>query len=70
MNLKVACTIQLYLINEVMYNVMDKETTIGLWSRLEILNMMKNLSIKLYFKKQLYRLRERRDSDVGAFKLL
>ena len=37
-----------------MYKVMDEEMTIGLWSRLETLYMTKNLSNKLYLKKQLY----------------
>ena len=35
MDLKVASTIQLYFADEVMYNLIDKETVIGLWSRLE-----------------------------------
>ena len=36
--------------------MMDEETTIGLWSRLEILYMTKSLFNKMYLKKQLYRL--------------
>jgi len=51
---KAARTIQLCLANQVMYNVMDEETVTELWSRLEILYMMKSLSNKLYLKKQLY----------------
>jgi len=54
MDLKMASTIQLYLADEVMYNMMDEETTTRVWSRLEILYMMKSLSNKLYLKKQLY----------------
>ena len=54
MDLKAASTIQLCLPDEVMYNVMDEETTTGLWSRLETLYMMKSLSNKLCLKKQLY----------------
>ena len=50
-------TIQLCLADEVMYNMMDEETTMGIWSRLETLYMMKSLSNKLYLKKQLYGLR-------------
>ena len=50
-NLKVASTIQLCLADEVMYNVMDEEITTGLWSKLEMLYMMKSLSNKLYLKK-------------------
>ena len=41
MDLKVASTIQLYIADEVMYNVIDEETATGLWSRLEILYMTK-----------------------------
>ena len=46
--------IQLCLADEVIYNVMDEETTIGLWSKPEILYMTKSFSNKLYLKKQLY----------------
>ena len=53
MDLKAANTIQLCLADEVMYNMMDEETTTGLWSKLETY-MMKSLSNKLYLKKQLY----------------
>ena len=60
MDLKPASTIQPCLTDEVMYNVMDKETTIGFWSRLETLYMTKSLSNKLYLKKQLYVLRMNR----------
>ena len=57
MDIKAANTIQLSLVDEVMYNVIDEETVTGLWSRLETLYMMKSLSNKLYLKKQLYGLR-------------
>ena len=53
-DLKAASTIQLYLVDEVMYNVMDEETAMELWLRLEALYMTKSLSNKLYRKKQLY----------------
>jgi len=56
MDLKAGRTIQLCLADEVMYNVMVKEMATGLWSRLEILYMMKSLSNKMYLKKQLYEL--------------
>ena len=51
MDLKVTSTIQLCLADEVMYNLMDEETTTDLWSRLEILYMTKSLSNKQYLKK-------------------
>jgi len=64
MDLKAASTIQLCLEDEVMYNVMDEETTTGLLSRLETLYMTKSLSNKLYLKKQLYRLRMKEGTAV------
>jgi len=54
MDLKAATTTQLHLADEVMYNMMDEEIVMGLWSRLETLYMTKSLSNKLYFKKQLF----------------
>ena len=50
-------TIILCLSDEVLYNVMNKETTAGLWCRLESLYMTKSLSNKLFMKKHLYSLR-------------
>ena len=50
MDLKVTSMIQLCLADEVMYNMMDEETVTGLWSRLKMLYMTKNLSSKLYLK--------------------
>ena len=64
MDLKAASMIQLYLANEVMYNVMDEETVTRLWSRSETLYMMKSLSNKLYLNKQLYGLRMKEGTIV------
>ena len=64
MDLKATSTIQLYLADEVMYNVMDEEMTIGLWSKLETLYMTKRLSNKLYLNKQLYGLRMKEGTTV------
>jgi len=57
LDLKAANTIQLRPADEVMYNVVDEETITDLWSRLETSYMTKDLSNKLYLKKQLYGLR-------------
>ena len=43
LDLKVTNTIQLYLADEVIYNVIDEETVMGLWSRLEMLYVTKNM---------------------------
>jgi len=64
MNLKAASTIQLCLVDEVMYNVMDEETATELWSRLETLYITKSLSNKMYLKKQLYGLRIKEGTAV------
>ena len=48
---------QLCLSDEILYNVMNEETTAGLWCRLESLYMTNSLSNKLFMKKQLYSLR-------------
>ena len=50
MDLKPASMIQLYLVDEVMCNVMDKEMNTKLWSRLEMFYMTKSFSNKLYLK--------------------
>ena len=47
----------LYLPEEVLYNMKNKETIVGLWYRLESLYMTKILSNKLCMKKKLYNLR-------------
>ena len=47
-----------------MYNVMDEETPMRLWSRLETLYITKSLSNKLYLKKPLYGLRMKKGTAV------
>ena len=54
LDVRAKATIILYLSNEVLYNVMNKKTTAGLWCKLESLYMTKSLSNKLFLKKQLY----------------
>ena len=50
-DLKAKNRIQLCLTDEIKYNVMNEETVTRLWSKLEMLYMMKSLSNKLYLKK-------------------
>ena len=57
MDVKAASTIELCLVDEMLYNDMDENSAAGLWLKLESLYMMKSLSNKLYLKKQLYSLR-------------
>jgi len=70
MDIKAAGTIQLCLANEVMYNVMDEETTTGLWSRLEIVYDKEPLQQAVSQETTIWAMHGRRDNDVGASKLL
>ena len=54
-DLRAKATIILCLSDEVLYNMMNEKTNIGLWCRLESLYMTKSLSNKL-FMKELYNL--------------
>jgi len=56
-DLRVRATIILCLSDEILYNVMNEETTADLSCRLESLYMTKNLSNKLFMMKQLCSLR-------------
>src|SRR3954466_12876034 len=53
-DIKAKATIILCLSDEVLYNVLNEDTTAGMWNMLESLYMTKSLSNKLYMKKQLY----------------
>ena len=57
-------TIIPYLSYEVLYNVMNEETTASLWCRLESPYMMKSLSNKLFMKNQLYNLRMKEGMSI------
>src|SRR3954468_5758557 len=56
-DIKAKATIILYLSDEIPYNILNEDTSAGMWNRLESLYMTKSLSNKLYVKKQLYCLR-------------
>lgn len=57
LELKTASTIRLCLADEVIYNVINEESTPKLWMELESLYIKKSLMNKLFMKKQLYILR-------------
>ena len=64
LDVRVKATIILCLSDEALYNVMNEETTAGLWCKLESLYMTKSLSNKLNLKKQLYSLRMKERTSV------
>ena len=71
-NFHAKATITLCLSDEVLYNLMNEETIVGLWCRLESLYMTKSLSNKLFMKKQLYNRRMKECAPIlqhlNAFK--
>jgi hypothetical protein len=56
LNARALNTICLCLENEVIFNIVGKETTMGLWNKLESLYMTKSLTNKIFLKRQLYNL--------------
>ena len=63
-------TIILCLSDELLYNIMNEETTAGLWYRLESLYMIKSLSNKLFMKKQLYSLQMKEGTSILQLSLI
>jgi len=57
-------TIILCLSDELLYNVINKKTTGGLWCKVESLYMTKSLLNKLFMKKHLYSLRMKEDTPI------
>jgi hypothetical protein len=57
-------TIRLCLADEVLFNIVEEETTTGLWTKLESLYMTKNLSNKIFLKRQLYSLRMKEGTKI------
>jgi hypothetical protein len=54
-------TICLCLEDEVLFNITEETTTTGLWTKLEILYMTKNLSNIIFLKRQLHNLQIKED---------
>ena len=62
---KVVTTIWLCLGDDVMYHVMDKESPVVVWLKLESPYMSKSLTNKLYLKQRLYVLRMKKGSNLS-----
>ena len=54
---KAEATIRLCLADDVMYHVMDEESSTTIWLKLESRYMSKSLTDKLYLKQKLYGLK-------------
>ena len=62
---KVVATIRLCLADDVMYHVMDEESPVAIWLKLESWYISKSLTNKLYLKQKLYGLKMAEDSDLS-----
>ena len=57
-------TIWLCVADDVLFNIIGEETTIGLWSRMEKLYMMKSLMNWIYLKRQLYNFKMKEGTQI------
>lgn len=64
MDEKAASAIRLNLSDEVIHNVLNADTAEAIWKKLESLYMGKNMTNKLYVKKQLYGLQMQEGADL------
>ncbi|CAA0835646.1 Uncharacterized mitochondrial protein AtMg00810 [Striga hermonthica] len=62
---RAAGTIQLCLVDEVMYHVMHLKSADEIWKKLESQFMSKTLTTKLYLKQRLYGLKMQEGTDLG-----
>ena len=68
MDEKAASAIRLHLTDDVVNNIIDEESTCGIWIKLENLYMSKMLTNKLYLKKQLHALHMGEGTNFVSFK--
>jgi hypothetical protein len=56
MDARALSAICLFLVDDVMFNIVSKKKTTDLWTKLESLYMTKSLKNKIFLKRQLYSL--------------
>ena len=64
LDMKAVHTIRLLLADEVMYDVMEERSTVGIWLNLVKKYMFKSLTNKLYLKQKLYGLKMTKGADL------
>ena len=57
--------IRLYLVDEVLFNIVEESTASGLWEKLEKLYMTKSLTNRIYLKRKFYNLWMKEGSKVA-----
>ena len=60
-------TIRLYIIDNIINNVIDNDFVVVIWDKLEKLYLVKSLANKLYLKHKLYRLRMEEGEDFRTY---
>jgi hypothetical protein len=63
-DMKAVSTIRLLLADEIMYDVMEENSTTGIWLNLEKSYMSKSLTNKLHLKQKLYGLKMIESADL------
>jgi hypothetical protein len=61
---KALSTIRLCLVDDIMFNIIGEDTTLGLWSKFESLYMTKSLMTRSYLKRHLYSLRMKEGTKI------
>jgi hypothetical protein len=64
LDMKAVSTIRLLLADKVMYDVMEENSTAGIWLNLEKIYMFKSLTNKLHLKQKLYGLKMTEGADL------
>ena len=64
LDIKAVSTIQPLLVDKVMYDVMEENSTTGIWLNLEKRYMSKSLTNKLHLKQKLYGLKMTKGTDL------
>ena len=58
-------TIQLCLVDDVLFNIVEESLATSLWSKLESLHMTKSLTNIIYLKRQLYGVRMKEGTEIA-----
>jgi hypothetical protein len=65
MDARALSTIQLCLVDDVLFNIIGEETTTGLWNMMKSLYMTNSLTNQIYLKRQLYNLKMRDGTQIA-----
>jgi hypothetical protein len=64
MDARTLSAIRLCLVDDVLFNFVSENTTVGLWTKLESLYMTKSLTNRIFLKRQLYSLHMKEGTKI------